>query len=79
MTRDPQPEWLDLHALTEYACVSDRTLRAWIHQPIDPLPAVRVGTKILVRRTTFDRWLESHSVRADLSAIVEEVVAGVKA
>jgi len=38
-----KPEWMDLKALTQYACVSERTLREWLHRPIDPLPASRVG------------------------------------
>src|SRR6266853_1683203 len=45
---DPRPEWVDLKALTGYACVSERTLREWIHRPENPSPAVRVGTKLLV-------------------------------
>lgn len=72
------PEWMDLKALQKYACVSERMLRQWIHRLVDPLPAVRVGTKILVRRGTFDRWLEGHQVKAvDVGCIVEEMVAGV--
>jgi excisionase family DNA binding protein len=74
-----QPEWLDLKALQGYACVSERTLREWIHRVVAPLPAVRVGTKILVRRSVFDRWLEGHEVkRVDVGCIVDELVAGVK-
>ena len=72
------PEWMDLKALQEYACVSDRTLREWIHRPEDPLPAVRVGTKILVRLSEFDRWLEAHRVKTvDVGCIVDEILAGV--
>jgi excisionase family DNA binding protein len=75
----PQPEWLDLKALQEYACVSERTMRGWIHRPVDPLPAVRVGTKLLIRRSTFDHWLEAHQLKAvDVGCIVEEMVAGVR-
>ena len=33
------PEWMDLKALTQYACVSERTLRDWLHRPIDPTGA----------------------------------------
>ncbi len=74
-----QPEWLDLRALRQYACVSERTVRQWIHRPVDPLPASRVGSKILIRRSAFDRWLESHQLkRVDVGCIVEEMVAGVK-
>ena len=74
-----QPEWLDLKALREYACVSERTLREWIHRPVDPLPAARVGAKLLIRRRVFDRWLEGHLVKqVDIGCMVEELLAGVK-
>lgn len=73
-------EWLDLKALQRYACVSERTLRHWIHRPVDPLPAVRVGTKILIRRSSFDAWLEAHHVRQiDVDIILNEMVASIKA
>lgn len=73
-----QPEWLDLKALRQYACVSERTLREWIHRTSDPLPAARVGAKILIRRSIFDRWLEGHEVRSvDVGCIVDEMLAGV--
>jgi excisionase family DNA binding protein len=71
-------EWLDLKALQKYACVSERTLREWVHRAINPLPAVRVGSKILVRRSAFDGWLEGHQIKpVDVSCIVNELVAGV--
>ena len=72
-------EWLDLRSLRQYACVSERTLREWIHRVVNPLPAARVGTKILVRRSVFDRWLEAHEVKhVDLGCIVDAMIAGVK-
>jgi excisionase family DNA binding protein len=71
-------EWMDLRRLTAYAAVSERTLREWIHRPENPLPAVRVGMKLLVRKSTLDRWLEAHQVKqVDVGYIVEEMVAGV--
>ena len=73
-----KPEWMDLKTLTQYACVSERTLREWLHRPVDPLPGARVGTKILVRRTTFDQWLENHRLKlVDVGCIVDEMLAGV--
>ena len=75
-----QPEWMDLKALQGYACVSERTLREWIHRASDPLPASRVGTKILIRRTVFDDWLEKHQVRrVDIGSIVDELVGELRA
>jgi excisionase family DNA binding protein len=78
VTLKPHLEWLDLKALQGYACVSERTLRIWIHRSINPLPAARVGTKILVRRTAFDDWLEAHQVKnIDVGCIVDELINGV--
>lgn len=79
ISEPPQPEWLDLKGLQRYACVSERTLRDWIHRASHPLPAVRVGTKILVRRSIFDRWLENHTVKPllDTGGIVDELVSEV--
>jgi len=75
-----RPEWLDLKALQRYACVSERTLRDWIHRPVNPLPAYSVGTKILIRRSSFDMWLESHEVkRFDIDTILNDMVGRAKA
>lgn len=80
--RETRVGWLDLRALTEYACVSERTIRGWIHSPTNPLPAVQVGRKILVSRRMFDTWLERHTVRPleeiNIDVIVREVVEGVR-
>jgi hypothetical protein len=69
-----QPEWLDLKALQLYASACDRTLREWIHLPINPLPASQVeGGKILVRRVVFDRWLEAHPYQPINSINVDQI------
>src|SRR3981081_1499068 len=74
---DPMPEWLDLKALPGYACVSERTLCEWIHRDSNPLPAARVGTKLLIQRSSFDRWLEAHQVKqVDVGCMVDEILAG---
>jgi len=74
-------EWLGLRQVTEYASISERTLRSWIHSPAYPLPAVRVGGKILVKRSDLDAWLASHRVKPlatlDLDAIVRDALRGV--
>lgn len=74
-------EWLGLRQVTEYADVSERTVRAWIHAPIDALPAVRVGGKILVRRSELDAWLGRHRLTPletiDLDGIVREALQAV--
>jgi hypothetical protein len=74
---------MDLKTLQGYACVSERKVRAWIHRPQNPLPAVQVERgKFLVSRTKFDRWLEAHLFRPDeaedLGRIVDEVMKDLK-
>jgi hypothetical protein len=66
-----------LAALTQYAAVSERTLREWIHRAVDPLPAVRIGTKLFVKRSVFDSWMEAHRVipAVDIDGIVEDVAS----
>ena len=75
------PEWLSLRGLGEYAQVSERTLRGWIHSGVDPLPAVKIRGKVLVRRQQFDSWVERHKIQslegAQIDSIVKEIVEGV--
>lgn len=77
----PSREWLSLRELTEYADISERTIRSWIYSPTDPLPAAKVCGKVLVRKSDFDLYLERHKVRPlnaiDLNAIVAGVLKGV--
>jgi excisionase family DNA binding protein len=68
--------WFSLHELTEYASVSERTLREWLHRSTDALPAVRVDGKILVRKSQFDEWLERHRIQPDAPVDVEGIVNG---
>jgi excisionase family DNA binding protein len=74
-------EWLGLRQVTQYAAVSERTVRAWIHAPVDALPAVRVGGKILVRRAELDAWLGRRRIRPleaiDLDGIVRDALQAV--
>ncbi len=70
--------WLDLRALCMYACVSERTLREWIHRPSDGLPAYQIAKKIFVKRSEFDDWICRHVIRpigkVDIEGIVSEVI-----
>ncbi len=81
-TSQIERNWFGLRELTQYAAVSERTLRAWLHRQVDPLPAVRIGTKILVSRSHFDAWLERHRLdlvsAIDVDAIVNELIGSAK-
>lgn len=72
----PLDPFLSLKALADYSGLSIRTLRASLVDPIHPLSSYRVGRKILVRRSDFDRWMAVYRrVRApDVGQIVAEVL-----
>ena len=75
----PDLEWMDLRTLQQYADVSDKKLREWIHLPVNPLPAVQVEQgKILINRRQFDRWLEAHPYQSlnsiDLDKITNDIL-----
>lgn len=74
-------EWLGLRELSQYADVSQRTLRSWIYSPIDPLPATKVCGKVLVRKSDFDTYLQRYRIKPldslNIDAIVQDVMKGV--
>lgn len=73
--RSIEKEWLDVRGLTNYADVSERTVRDWIHRPNNPLPAVQV----LVKRSVFDDWLTAHPVQSSqgVDLIVNDLMKGI--
>jgi len=76
-TVDP---FLSLRTLASYSCVSVRKLREFLHHPLYPLPHYRVGGKIVVRRSEFDRWMQQFRRRgdADVERVVSEVLRDIE-
>ena len=68
--------FLSLKALASYSGLSVRKLRAFLVDPLHPLPSYRVGGKILVRRSEFDVWMTGYRQGAsiDVGGIVAEVL-----
>lgn len=67
-------ELLGLNQLSELVGLSTRTLREHIHAPVDPLPAYRVGGRLMVRRSEWERWLSRRRVRAmDANLILDDL------
>lgn len=66
-----------LRDLSRYSGVAVRTLRDYLHDPINPLPHYRVGKLTLVRRSEYDDWAKAFRVAAsptDVDAIVDAMV-----
>ncbi len=72
----PLDPFLPLKALAAYSGIGVRKLREYLEDLGHPLPAYRVGGKILVRRSEFDTWISAYRQqgRADVARIVEEVL-----
>ena len=71
--------YLSLRSLAAYAGMSVRTLRVLLVRRHGPLPHYRIGGKILVRRSDFDRWAGEFKVARppiDLENVVGDVMRG---
>ena len=64
--------YLALRTLAAYGGLSVRTLRSYLTHPSTPLPHYRIGGKILVRRSEYDRW--ASQFHAHVAAVVDKVV-----
>lgn len=72
----PHPDdYLDLKQLSALTSLSPRTLRAKVHDPVDPLPAFRVGGKLLFKRSEAIEYIESHRIKpTDVQGAVEDIL-----
>ena len=65
--------YFDLATLAMRLSLSKRTIRNYIRDPADPLPAYRVGGKLLFKWSKVEQWLERWRVRpVDVDRIVSE-------
>jgi len=59
---------MSIKALAKYSSLSPRRLRMYLDAaPNDALACYRVGSRVLVRRSMFDAWLERYSSRGRLT------------
>ncbi|MFQ5684897.1 MAG: helix-turn-helix domain-containing protein [Candidatus Binatia bacterium] len=72
--------YLSLRALATYSGLSVRTLRKALADSAHPLPHYRPGgSKVLVRRSDFDRWmLRFRREGQDLDRMVSQALGGLK-
>ncbi len=68
--------YLSLKALAGYAGISRRTLQVYLHASHDPLPHLHIGGKILVQKSTYDKWTTRFQCRraADLDQLVNQTL-----
>ena len=65
--------FLSLRTLAAYSGLSVRTWRSHLTDPSHPLPAYRVGGRLLVRVSEFDSWIQGH--RAQREPLLRQTVA----
>lgn len=71
--------YLDLREIGKRLSTSGRTIRAWIHDPVHPLPAYRVGGKLLFRWSEVQAWVRQHRVQpVDADGLVNEMLANIE-
>ncbi len=71
-------QYLDLKGLSEYSSIPVRTLREYLSDVDNPIPAFRLQRKILVRVGEFDRWMEGYRLdNTKLDRMVDELLDGI--
>ena len=68
--------YLSLKTVAEHTSLSTRRLRDWVSDPEDPLPAYRVGGKLLFKWVEVERWIRRHRVSA---VPVDDILGGLPA
>lgn len=70
-------QYLDLKDLSKRIGLSPRTIRAWVNDPTDPLPAyrVRVRGKLLFRWCEVEAFVQAHRLRSiDIDDVATELL-----
>lgn len=74
--------YLDLRALSKRSCLSVRSLRYSIKDPVDPLPHFRCGQKILIYWPEFILWMdrkrENKPVEPDADGLADEILESLR-
>ncbi len=70
--------YFTLKRLPAYAGLSERTLRSYLSHPLHPLPAYKIGGRVLVRRSEYDSWAARFRVAASstVDALVGDMMRG---
>jgi excisionase family DNA binding protein len=67
--------YLNIRELSQRLSLSPRTLRTRVKDPTDPLPAYRVGGKLLFRWAEVEAWLARHRVQpVDVNEMVNDLL-----
>ncbi len=72
-----EDQYLTLKQLSKYSSLSVRTIRDYLNDPVDPIPAYRLKRKILILRSQFDSWMQNNKIGGNVNNIVEEMVNAV--
>lgn len=55
-------QYCDLKEVRARLSLSARTVRSFVNDPMNPLPAYQVGGKLLFQWTEVERWIRRHRV-----------------
>lgn len=70
-----QPDYLDLKQLCKLLPLSARTIRERVHDPIDSLPAYKLGRKLVFKRSEIMAYLEKHRYKpTDVQQAADEIL-----
>jgi len=71
-------KYLDLRGLSQYASLGISTIRDYVKRA--GLPAYKLGGKILIRKSEFDKWMRDYRLHKDndINDLVDSVMKDLK-
>ena len=78
MQRMERDRLMTLKNVAAMLSLSTRTIRSYVHDPVDPLPAYRVGAKFLFEVSEVKAWIARRRVASrDVDRIVDQILENV--
>jgi len=78
LAKRPQVQWRGVRGQAERLDISERLLRSWISRPVNPMPASKVGGRVLIHDNEADSWLRGQRLGRDLDLLAEKTLADLR-
>ena len=66
--------YITLQEVCKRVSLSPRTLRAWVSDPVSPLPTYKIGGKLLFRWSEVERWISQFKVQSiDIDSVIKKL------
>ena len=75
LAKRPASQWRGFKGQASRVGLSERYLRALVVRPVNPLPASKVGGRVLLNDSEVDSWLRGQRLGRELDAIANKILS----